>query len=68
MIKVGGEEYAGIGTDFEGFTDPPDEIVDTSQLPRLTQYLLSTGYKEETIKKFLGANALEILLKGWKGV
>lgn len=68
MIKVGGEEYAGIGTDFDGFTDPPDEIVDTSQLPRLTQYLLSTGYKEETIKKFLGANALEILLKGWKGV
>ncbi len=68
MTNVGGEDFVGIGTDFDGFTDPPDEIVDTSQLPRLTEYLVATGYREEAIRKFLGANALEILIKGWKGV
>ena len=67
MINVAGEEVVGIGTDFDGFTDPPDEIVDISQLPRMTQYLMSVGYKDETIRKFLGENALNLLLEGWKG-
>ena len=67
MLNVAGEDIVGIGTDFDGFTDPPDEIVDISQLPRITQYLMSTGYKDETIRKFLGENALDLLLEGWKG-
>ena len=67
MINVAGEEVVGIGTDFDGFTDPPDEIVDISQLPRMTQYLMSVGYKDKTIRKFLGENALNLLLEGWKG-
>jgi len=67
MINFGGEDIVGIGTDFDGFTDPPDEIVDMSQLPRITNYLISVGYKEEVIRKFLGENALNLLLEGWKG-
>ena len=67
ITNVAGEDCVGIGTDFDGFTDPPDEIVDCSQLPRITQYLKSLDYGDKTIRKFLGGNALKLLLEGWSG-
>ena len=61
-----------IGTDFDGFTDPPDEITDISELPRLTRYLscLRSGvnedkYSTETITNILGRNSLRFILEGW---
>mgnify|MGYP003111514288 CR=1 FL=1 len=72
-IKIGGSDIVGIGTDFDGFTDPPDEITDMSELPRITRYLscLTSGlgkpkYSDETIAKFLGGNALRVLREGWR--
>jgi membrane dipeptidase len=66
IINLCGEDTAAIGTDFDGFTDPPDEIIDMSELPRLTGYLKGLGYSDETIQKFLGQNALRVLKNGWK--
>jgi membrane dipeptidase len=66
IINVCGEDTAAIGTDFDGFTDPPDEIVDISELPRITSYLKGVGYSDEVVKKFLGENALRVLKNGWK--
>ena len=37
IINVGGENVPAIGTDFDGFTDPPDEITNISELPRFTK-------------------------------
>ena len=72
-MKIGGSDIAGIGTDFDGFTDPPDEITDMSELPRITKYLKClTGkggkqkYSDEVISKFLGGNALRVLREGWR--
>ena len=72
-IKVGGTEIVGIGTDFDGFTDPPDEITDMSEIPRLTRYLscLTSGlgkqkYSNEVISKILGGNAMRVLREGWR--
>ena len=72
-IKIGGSDIVGIGTDFDGFTDPPDEITDMSELPRITKYLKClTGkggkqkYSNEVISKFLGGNALRVLREGWR--
>ena len=63
---------AALGTDFDGFTDPPDDLVDASQLPRLTQHLYAAmaspserRYGDETIRKILGGNALRVLRAGW---
>jgi len=64
-INVGGEHVVGIGTDFDGFTDPPDEIVDMSELPRLTKYLMSLGYSDTQLRNILGGNALRVLREGW---
>jgi len=72
-MKIGGSDIVGIGTDFDGFTDPPDEITDMAELPRITKYLkclTSKGgkqkYSDEVIAKFLGGNALRVLRGGWR--
>ena len=72
-VRIGGSDIVGIGTDFDGFTDPPDEITDMSELPRITKYLkcLTSGigkqkYSDENIYKFLGGNALRVLREGWR--
>lgn len=72
-MRIGGSDVIGIGTDFDGFTDPPDEITDMSEIPRITKYLkcLTSGigkqkYSDEVITKFLGGNALRVLREGWK--
>ncbi|MDT8304691.1 MAG: membrane dipeptidase [Anaerolineae bacterium] len=72
FIDAGGEEVAALGTDFDGFTDPPDDLLDASQLPRLTQWLSAARsspaaprYGEETIRKILGGNALRVLRAAW---
>ena len=65
LINVGGEDVVGIGTDFDGFTTPPDDLIDASQMPRLTQRLLIDGYSREQIIKILGGNALRAVRQGW---
>lgn len=65
FIRIGSEDHVGIGTDFDGFADPPDDLHDAAQLPRLTQRLLSDGYSEERVKKILGGNAWRVLREGW---
>ena len=72
LRQIGGDDVIGIGTDFDGFTDPPDELEDMSKLPRLTRMLASeyagvetTSYSDEVIRKFLGGNALRFLFEGW---
>ena len=66
IINIAGVETPAIGTDFDGFTDPPDEIVHMGQLPRMTAHLRSIGYDDATITNFLGGNAKRLLLNGWK--
>ena len=67
MIKVGGEGCVGLGTDFDGFTDPPDEIINISYLPRFTKYMCATQYySDDLMEKILGGNALRTLKDGWK--
>ncbi len=65
LIKTGGEDVVGIGTDFDGFTTPPDDLDNASQMPRLTQRLVVDGLSEVQIKKVLGANALRAIRQTW---
>ncbi len=65
LIDTGGEDVVGIGTDFDGFTTPPDDLDNASQMPRLTQRLVIDGHDLSRIKKILGGNALRVLCDGW---
>ena len=66
VVNVAGIECVGIGTDFDGFTDPPDDLKEPGELPRLTERLLSDQYSDDHITKILGGNALRVLRQGWK--
>ena len=66
ITKIAGHDVASIGTDLDGFTDPPDEIIHMGQLPRITSHLKSVGWDDLTISKFLGANSLRLIRNGWK--
>jgi microsomal dipeptidase-like Zn-dependent dipeptidase len=65
VMQVGGEDVAGIGTDFDGFTTPPDDLDNASQLPRLTQRLVVDGHSATVIQKILGGNAMRMLGETW---
>lgn len=65
LVDVGGEDAVGIGTDFDGFTTPPDDLDNASLMPRLTQRLVVDGHPEARIKKVLGENALRVIRQGW---
>lgn len=72
LTRFGGVDVVGIGSDFDGMTDPPDEITDLSQMPRFTRELASLmrspsspKYDDRAIAKMLGGNALRLLRKGW---
>jgi microsomal dipeptidase-like Zn-dependent dipeptidase len=65
FADAGGIEHVAIGSDFDGFTDPPDDLKDASEFPKLTQHLLAEGYCLEHIQKIWGGNILRVLREGW---
>jgi membrane dipeptidase len=65
FINVAGEDAVGLGTDFDGFTTPPEDLKDASEMPRLTQRLLAERYREDSLCKILGGNALRAVRAGW---
>ena len=60
-----GEDAVGLGTDFDGFTEPPSDLVNAAQLPRLTQRLLAENFSADQVAKILGGNALRVIRQGW---
>lgn len=59
-------EHVAVGTDFDGFTDPPDDCSDESQLPRLRTLLEGNGLDAAAIDAVLGGNARRVLAEGWR--
>jgi membrane dipeptidase len=74
MVQVAGgtTAHVALGSDFDGFTDPPDDLNTAAELPRLTQRLLASmwsiqgrKYSDQEIENILGKNALRVLHEGW---
>jgi membrane dipeptidase len=59
--KVAGIDHIGIGSDFEGFSGPPDGLEDVSCYPALLAELMRRGYSPEDIKKVAGLNVLRVM-------
>jgi membrane dipeptidase len=59
IIKIGGREAAGLGTDFDGIEDPPEGLEDVSKLPILTEELLRRGHSPTVVRGVLGENFLK---------
>ncbi len=65
LFDTGGEDVASIGTDFDGFTTPPDDLDNASQMYRLFQRLVADGHSVDRIKKVMGGNGLRAVREGW---
>jgi membrane dipeptidase len=59
VMKIGGPQSVGLGTDFDGIDDPPKGLEDVAQLPKLTEELLRRGHSDEEIRGVLGENFLK---------
>ena len=59
-IRLVGEDYVALGTDFDGGPPPPLGIQDVSDLPMITGAMLRRGYSEQRILKVLGGNLLRV--------
>jgi membrane dipeptidase len=61
VIRVGGIDHVGIGSDFDGIAAVPAGMEDVTALPRIAQALLDRGHAEEEIGKVLGGNMLRVM-------
>lgn len=66
LRDVGGAECVALGSDFDGFTDPPDDLQDPAMLPALTDRMVSRGLSEDDAERVLGSNALRVIRDGWR--
>jgi membrane dipeptidase len=61
LIDLGGEEHVGIGTDFDGISEPLEGFEDVSRFPSLTAALLERGVDKAGVRLILGENFLRVL-------
>ena len=62
----GSWEHVAIGTDFDGFTDPPDDCNSAAKLPVIRELLEEKGVSGDDADAVLGGNARRVLQAGWK--
>jgi membrane dipeptidase len=62
---TGSFDHVALGTDFDGFTDPPDDVRDASHMGKVTHMLLEHGVSDGDVRKILGGNAQQVLERGW---
>ena len=59
-------DHVAIGTDFDGFTDPPDDCDSEAQLPLVRELLERKGVGGADADAILGGNARRVLRAGWR--
>ncbi|MFC1610154.1 dipeptidase [Myxococcota bacterium] len=60
IIKVGGEEVAALGSDFDGWVVPPRGLKDVRGLPALRQALSDAGLTARQVDGVMGDNAMAL--------
>jgi membrane dipeptidase len=61
IVKLVGDDYVGIGSDFDGVSSLPVGMDDVTKYPLITEELKRRGYTKKSIKKILGGNVLRVM-------
>lgn len=61
IVKLVGDDYVGIGSDYDGVSSVPLQMDDVTKYPLITQELLKRGYSARSIKKILGGNVMRVM-------
>jgi membrane dipeptidase len=59
--KIAGVDHVGIGSDFDGISDPPRGLEDVAAYPALLAELLRRGWSEEDVARLAGGNILRVM-------
>jgi membrane dipeptidase len=60
IMKVAGPEHLGIGSDFDGISNAPIGLENTSKMMDITRGLVARGYSIGAIRQVLGENFLRV--------
>jgi membrane dipeptidase len=62
IVKLVGADHVGLGSDFDGISSAPKQLVDVTSYPLITKALLDKGYSKKDVTKILGGNFMRV----WK--
>jgi len=60
VIDLVGDDYVGLGSDFDGTALMPYGLQNISKMPSITKELVKRGHSEITIRKVLGENFMRV--------
>ena len=66
IVKLVGDDYVGIGADYDGVGSVPVGLDDVTTYPKITEELLKREYSKKSIKKILGENVLRVMKANFK--
>ena len=66
IVKLVGDDYVGIGSDFDGVSFLPVGLDDVTTYPKITQELVRRGYTKSSIRKILGGNVMRVMKANFK--
>jgi len=66
IVKMIGDDYVGIGSDYDGIDFAPKGLDDATTYPKITEELKRRGYSDKSIKKILGENVLRVMKANFK--
>jgi membrane dipeptidase len=61
VVNLVGDDYVGLGSDFDGVTSLPQGMEDVTKLPAITKELAKRGFSASSIRKILGGNFIRVL-------
>jgi membrane dipeptidase len=61
IVKLVGDSYVGIGSDYDGVGSLPIGLDDVTTYPKITEELVRRGYSKRSIRKILGGNVLRVM-------
>lgn len=66
IVKLVGDDYVGLGADYDGVSSVPKGLEDVSRYPEITEELMRRGYSRRSVKKILGKNVLRVMKANFK--
>lgn len=66
IVKLAGDDYVGLGSDYDGISSLPVGLEDVTTYPKITAELVRRGYSKKSIKKILGGNVLRVMKANFK--
>ncbi len=61
VVDTVGDEFATLGSDWDGMIVPPRDLRTCLELPRLVQLMLDRGWSDQRVRRILGENFLRVV-------